>query len=241
MKKSEELGVHNVYNENYELVKREYILENETVTCHYQKRRITKVETDIGTCTFNIDGNLESIIFKDHTSGVYSVVNQTLVFFRENNQVLGWTYFTMEKTNHYFAIRNAIIRMNRLKNNIVSQKLNKALIENQNQITACNEQIINSAIQILMQENRYKCKDKLESLQKRKEALLKLSQKFPKFLPDAKIKSTFKRKSQDVKLKYEYEQELKRLKILQKEIASQNDQIQKLLRERQTINSKTIK
>lgn len=243
--KKDEMGIINYYNLEKQLVMQEYQTMNDTINLYYHNKKITKITTNKLVVDLDSNGNIINADFINGVTAYFANKHHKIIFLDHDGEYLGSINSKLEpitSNNKIYIIDKIINKLNETMPNLIANKYSNQMNKVDCEINNVNDEMIREVVSILEQDNRRSIEKILNDYHKQELRDKKILSLIRKYLSKEeyqnkynKITAKYHLKRIQLKKRYNYLNERRKLEIVEKEFINNQSKLNKLILEKRDI------
>ena len=241
----DEMGVINYYNLEKKLLMQEYQTADDTITLYYHDKKIVKIKANNLELALDLNGNILTADFNNGVTAYFASKHQKIVFLDTDGEYLGSLNMNIEpiySSNRIYIINKIINKLNETMPILMENKYSVSIENVNDKIHQVNNEMVSKTVAILSQDNRRSIEKILSDYRKqeiRDKKFLSLRRKklskeqYAKKYDEITMKYATKRSQ--LKSRYNYLAERRKLEELQAELFNNQNDLDELLLEKRNI------
>ncbi len=241
----DEMGVINYYNFEKKLLMQEYQTVNDTITLYYHDKKIVKIKANNLELALDLNSNILTADFNNGVTAYFASKHQKIVFLDIDGEYLGSLYMNVEPIENnswLYVIIKIINKLNETMPILIENRYTASISKVNDKIHQVNNEMVSKTVTILNQDNRRSIEKILSDYHKqeiRAKKFLFLRRKklskeqYAKKYDEITMKYATKRSQ--LKSRYNYLAERRKLEELQTEFFNNQNDLDELLLEKKAI------
>ena len=241
----DEMGVINYYNFEKKLLMQEYQTVNDTITLYYHDKKIVKIKANNLELALDLNSNILTADFNNGVTAYFASKHQKIVFLDIDGEYLGSLYMNVEPIENnswLYVIIKIINKLNETMPILIENRYTASISKVNDKIHQVNNEMVSKTVTILNQDNRRSIEKILSDYHKqeiRAKKFLFLRRKklskeqYAKKYDEITMKYATKRSQ--LKSRYNYLAERRKLEELQAELFNNQNDLDELLLEKKAI------
>ncbi len=241
----DEMGVINYYNFEKKLLMQEYQTVNDNITLYYHDKKIVKIKANNLELALDLNSNILTADFNNGVTAYFASKHQKIVFLDIDGEYLGSLYMNVEPIENnswLYVIIKIINKLNETMPILIENRYTASISKVNDKIHQVNNEMVSKTVTILNQDNRRSIEKILSDYHKqeiRAKKFLFLRRKklskeqYAKKYDEITMKYATKRSQ--LKSRYNYLAERRKLEELQAELFNNQNDLDELLLEKKAI------
>lgn len=241
----DEMGVINYYNFEKKLLMQEYQTVNDNITLYYHDKKIVKIKANNLELALDLNSNILTADFNNGVTAYFASKHQKIVFLDIDGEYLGSLYMNVEPIENnswLYVIIKIINKLNETMPILIENRYTASISKVNDKIHQVNNEMVSKTVTILNQDNRRSIEKILSDYHKqeiRAKKFLFLRRKklskeqYAKKYDEITMKYATKRSQ--LKSRYNYLAERRKLEELQAELFNNQNDLDELLLEKRNI------